>query len=86
MSIYDDVKRAGGFIEDHESDLRLAISAASDRILRNYPVQDAIKEICLNEETGELCWCIPLALVPGRSPQAKMRPQIFHEPHFRIPS
>lgn len=85
MSMYDDVKRAGGFIEYQESDLRIDISAPHERTLSNYPVKDSIKEIYVDQETGELCWVIPLALVPGWSTRSKNRPRGFHEPHFRVP-
>jgi hypothetical protein len=64
MSIYEDVLRAGGSVDHHGPDLRIEITEANDRILRKYPVQDAMKEICLIPGTGKLCWHIPYAFDP----------------------
>src|ERR1700692_2170021 len=64
MSIYEDVLRAGGSVRNHGPDLRIEITDANDRILRKYPVQDAMKEICLIPGTGKLCWHIPYAFDP----------------------
>lgn len=64
MSIYEDVVRAGGFIDHHGPDLRIEITEANDRILQKYPLQDAMKEICLVPATGKLYWHIPFAFDP----------------------
>jgi hypothetical protein len=64
MSIYEDVLRTGGSVENHGPHLRIEITEANDRILRNYPVQDVLKEICRIPVTGKLCWHIPFAFDP----------------------
>jgi len=64
MSIYEDVLQAGGSIENHGPHLRIEITEANDRILRNYPVQDVLKEICRIPGTGKLCSHIPFAFDP----------------------
>ena len=64
MSIYEDVLQAGGSIENHGPHLRIEITEANDRILRNYPVQDVLKEICRSPGTGKPCWHIPFAFDP----------------------
>jgi hypothetical protein len=64
MSIYQEVKAAGGYISNHESDLYIEVNETNRAILAKYPIHAHNARIFRNEVTGAQCWDVPFAYEP----------------------
>jgi hypothetical protein len=71
MSIYAEVKAAGGYIGNHESDLYIEDTAENRTILARYPVEKSNATWFRNQVTGKSCIDIPFGFMPFWEARAK---------------
>ena len=70
-SIYEEVKAAGGYIPDHESDLYIEDTAENRAILARYPLEKSIATRFKDNVTGKPSIEIPFAFMPFWEARAK---------------
>lgn len=63
MTIYDEVKATGGYIDNHESDLYIEVNVLNDDILSRYPLQKSTATTFINRVTGKLCYDVPFSYI-----------------------
>jgi hypothetical protein len=64
LSLYAEVKAAGGYIDDHESDLYIEDTPENRAILERYPTEKANATRFTNQVTGKRCIDIPFGFMP----------------------
>jgi hypothetical protein len=64
VSVYAEVKAAGGYIANHESDLYIENTAENRAILARYPLEKSNATRFRNNVTGKLCLDIPFGFMP----------------------
>jgi hypothetical protein len=64
MSIYAEVKAAGGYISNHESDLYIEDTEENRAILAQYPLEKSNATRFTNQVTGKRCIDIPFGFMP----------------------
>jgi hypothetical protein len=64
MSVYEEVKAAGGYIANHESDLYIEVNDTNRAILSRHPLQKSNATTFRNQVTGALCFDVPFAYDP----------------------
>ncbi len=64
-SFFDAVKDAGIPHSNHETDLYIPANAQTRELLRQFPLQDSIKETFTNQVEGGLWFDIPFAYLPA---------------------
>jgi hypothetical protein len=79
MSVYEEVKAAGGYIADHESDLYIEVNDANKEILSRHPLQKSNATTFRNEVTGVVCYDVPFAYDPFWIRKNMSSGQTLHE-------
>ena len=64
LSVYAEVKAAGGYIADHESDLYIEDTPENRTILERYPTEKANATRFINQVTSKRCIDIPFGFMP----------------------
>jgi len=64
MSVYTEVREAGGYISNHESDLYIEVNETNHEILSRYPTERRNATLFKNQVTGRLCYDVPFAYDP----------------------
>ena len=64
QSVYTEVKAAGGYIANHESDLYIEDTPENRAILDRYPLQKQNATTFHNQVTGKRCIELPFGYLP----------------------
>lgn len=65
MTLYDAIKAAGVKFASHETDLYIPATEQTRAILKQFPLQDMIKTVFINQVEGGLWYDIPFAYIPA---------------------
>ncbi len=72
MSLYDEVKATGGYLDHYGSDLYIEVNKVNTDILSRFPQENINATVFRNEVTGKLCYDVPFAYDPFWNPKIKL--------------